>query len=56
MANKLKEQNREIRAGIARRLAKSLRRQNPGWTLQQINDAAYKAADLQIKRGEVRVS
>lgn len=56
MANKLKEQNKEIRAEIARKLAKGIKRQNPGWTLQQINDAAYKAADLQIKRGEARVS
>lgn len=56
MANRLKEQNREIRADIARRIAKGLKRQNPSWTLQQINDAAFKAADLQIKRGEVRAS
>lgn len=56
MANKLKAQNQVIRAEIARGLAKSIRRQNPSWTLQQVNDAAYKQADLQIKRGEFRVS
>lgn len=56
MANKLKEQNKEIRAEIARKLARGIKRQNPGWTLQQINDAAFKQADLQIKRGEARVS
>lgn len=56
MANRLKEQNKEIRAEIARRLARSIKRKNPSWTLQQINDAAYKAADQQIKHGEVRVS
>ena len=56
MANKLKAQNQQIRAEIARKIAKGLRRHNPSWSLQQVNDAAYKAADLQIKRGEVRVS
>jgi ribose 1,5-bisphosphokinase PhnN len=56
MANRLKEQNREVRAEIARKLARGIKRQNPGWTLQQINDAAFKQADLQIKRGEVRAS
>lgn len=56
MANKLKARNQEIRAEIARRLAKDIQRRNPSWTLQQVNDAAYKQADLQIKRGEVRVS
>ncbi len=56
MANKTKQKNREIRAEIAHRLAKGIRRQNPSWTLQQINDAAFKQADLQIKRGEARVS
>ena len=56
MANKLKAQNQEIRAEIARKIAKGLRRPNPSWSLQQLNDAAYKAADLQNKRGEVRVS
>lgn len=56
MANKLKTRNQEVRSEIAQKLAKSIRRLNPGWTLQQVNDAAYKQADLQIKRGEVRVS
>lgn len=56
MANKLKVRNQEIRAEIARKLAAGIQRQNPSWTLQQVNDAAYKAADLQIKRGEARVS
>lgn len=56
MANKLKAQNLVVRANIARKIAKDLKRQNPSWSLQQLNDAAYKAADLQIKRGEVRVS
>jgi hypothetical protein len=56
MANRLKAQNQEIRAEIAEKIAKGLKRQNPTWTLQQVNDAAYRAADLQIKRGEVRVS
>lgn len=56
MANKLKAQNKEIRTEIARKLARGIRRMNPTWTLQQINDAAYKQADLQIKRGEARVS
>lgn len=56
MANKLKAQNQEIRAAIAKKVAKGLRRQNPSWSLQQVNDAAYKAADLQIKHGEARVS
>lgn len=56
MANKLKAQNQEIRAEIAKKIARGLKRQNPSWSLQQLNDAAYKAADLQIKRGEVRVS
>ena len=56
MANKLKQQNREIRAEIARKLARGIQRQNPDWTLQQINDVAFKQADLQIKRGEARVS
>ncbi len=56
MANKLKAQNQEVRAEIAKKLAKDIRRKNPSWTLQQVNDAAYKQADLQIKRGEARVS
>lgn len=56
MANKLKAQNQETRAEIARKIARGLKRQNPSWSLQRINDAAFKAADLQIKRGEVRVS
>lgn len=56
MANKTKQRNSEIRAEIASRLAKDIQRRNPGWTLQQVNDAAYKQADLQIKRSEVRVS
>lgn len=56
MANRTKQKNREVRAEMAWRLAKDIRRQNPSWTLQQVNDAAYKQADLQIKRGQVRVS
>jgi ribose 1,5-bisphosphokinase PhnN len=56
VANKLKQQNREIRAEIASRLARDIQRRNPGWTVQQVNDLAFKQADLQIKRGEVRVS
>jgi len=56
MANKLKVQNQEIRAEIAKKIARGLKRQNPSWSLQQLNDAAFKAADLQIKRGEARVS
>lgn len=56
MANRLKERNKEIRAEIARKLAKGIIRKNPSWTLQQVNDAAFKQADLQIKRGEARVS
>lgn len=56
MANKLKELNRPVRDVIATRVAKDLRRQNPHWTLQQIHDAAYRVADLRIKRGAVRVS
>jgi hypothetical protein len=51
MANKLKAQNQEIRAEIARKIAEDLRRKNPGWSPQKINDAAFKAADLQIKQG-----
>lgn len=56
MANKKKIQNNDIRREIAAGLAKAIRKQNPTWTLQQVNDAAYRATDLQIKRGEVRVS
>lgn len=56
MANKMKQRNSKIRAEIASRLAKDIKRRNWDWTLQQVNDAAYKQADLQIKRGEVRVS
>lgn len=56
MANRLKQRNKEIRAEIAAKLAVIIARQNPDWTPQQINDAAYRQADLQIKRGEVRVS
>lgn len=56
MANKLKARNRKIRVELASKASKDLMRQNPGWSLQQINDAAYKAADLQIKRGEVPAS
>lgn len=51
MANKLKAQNQEIRREIANNIAKGLKRQNPSWSLQQVNDAAFKAADLQIKQG-----
>lgn len=51
MANKLKAQNKQLRVEIASKIAKGLRRQNPRWTLQQVNDAAFKAADLQIKQG-----
>ena len=56
MANKLKAQVYEVRAAIAKEHARVIRKQNPDWTLQQVNSAAYRAADLQIKRGEVRIS
>lgn len=56
MANRTKQRNSVIRAQIARKLAKRIARQNPSWSLQQVNDAAYKQADLQIKRGEAQVS
>lgn len=56
MANRKKALNSDIRHEIAAGLAKAVRKQNPTWTLQQVNDAAYRAADLQIKRGEVWVS
>jgi hypothetical protein len=56
MANRKKALNGDIRREIAGNYAKVIQRQHPEWTLQQVNDAAYKAADLQIKRGEVRVS
>jgi hypothetical protein len=56
MANKKKALNSDVRREIATNLAKAIRRQHPEWTMQQVNDVAYKTADLQIKRGEVRVS
>lgn len=54
--NKKKAQFGEIRREIASKHAQVIQRQHPEWTLQQVNDAAYKLADRQIKRDEVRVS
>lgn len=56
MANKKKAMNADIRREIAADLAKAIWRKNPEWTEQQVNNAAYREADLRIKRGEVRVS
>ena len=54
--NRKKILNSDARGAIAARQAEVICRQHPDWSLQQVNDAAYRFADKAIKNGEARVS
>jgi len=56
MANKVKKQNQDTRKELAHALAPAIRRRNPDWPEARVMSEAFRSADIQIKRGEVRVS
>jgi hypothetical protein len=48
--NRLKTTNQDDRRTLFAQFSQKYRRANPGWDVQQVNDAAYKEADQVLKR------